>query len=120
MDDLDQQWRRKGATLSDKTARKEFGLTQDEIVDAIRSGKLHSRVSSMHGNPWFRLLRCEVEDLVLAIRGRGFLEERKATVELAHIDSELRRLRAELTKLEKRRAELATRSPRGDDGDGVT
>lgn len=24
------EWTRKGATLSDKTARKEFGLTQDE------------------------------------------------------------------------------------------
>jgi hypothetical protein len=39
MDDLDSEWRRKGATLSetlsDKTARKEFGLTQDEIVEAI-------------------------------------------------------------------------------------
>jgi hypothetical protein len=25
------EWQRKGATLSDKTARDEFGLTQDEI-----------------------------------------------------------------------------------------
>jgi len=38
MDDLDGEWRRKGATLSDKTAREEFGLTQDEIVRAIRAG----------------------------------------------------------------------------------
>lgn len=29
------EWQRKGATLSDKTARREFGLTQDEIYDAI-------------------------------------------------------------------------------------
>jgi len=41
MDDLDSEWQRKGATLSDKTARTEFGLTQDEIVQAIRAGKLH-------------------------------------------------------------------------------
>ena len=33
-------WGRKGATLSDKTAREEFGLTQDEIIAAIRAGKL--------------------------------------------------------------------------------
>jgi hypothetical protein len=26
------EWQRKGATLSDKTARQEFGLTQDENV----------------------------------------------------------------------------------------
>ena len=106
--------------MSDKTARKEFGLTQDEIVEAIRTGKLHGRVNSMHGNPWFRLLRGEVEEFVRVNRGREFLEERQATVELAHVDSELRRLRSELTKLEKRRAELSTRSSRGDDGDGVT
>ena len=30
----DAEWRRKGATLSDKTARAEFGLTEDEIVAA--------------------------------------------------------------------------------------
>ncbi len=27
-----EEWSRKSATLSDKTARKEFGLTHDEIV----------------------------------------------------------------------------------------
>jgi hypothetical protein len=32
----DSEWQRKGATLSDKTARKEFGLTQAEIVTAGR------------------------------------------------------------------------------------
>jgi hypothetical protein len=42
-DDLDSEWQRKRATLSDKTARTEFGLTQDEIVQAIRAGKLHYR-----------------------------------------------------------------------------
>ena len=64
--------------MSDKTARKEFGLTQDEIVEAIRAGKLHYRVASLHGNPWFRLLRSEVEVLVQANRGRGYLEQRQA------------------------------------------
>ena len=37
------EWVRKGATLSDKTARAEFGLTQDEIIAAIRAGKLQYR-----------------------------------------------------------------------------
>ena len=118
MDDLEQQWSQKGATLSDKTARKDYGLSQDEIVEAIRVGKLHHRVASMHGNPWFRLLRGEVEDLVRVSHGHGHLEERQATAELAHVDSELRRLRAELTKLEERRAELAARLARGHDGRG--
>ena len=29
------EWQRKGATLSEKTARQEFGLTQDQIYDAM-------------------------------------------------------------------------------------
>jgi hypothetical protein len=49
------EWGRKGATLSDKSARAEFGLTQDEIIAAIRAGKLQYRPAAMHGNPWLRL-----------------------------------------------------------------
>jgi len=41
--DPESEWQRKGATLSDKTARKEYGLTQDEIVRAIRARKLQYR-----------------------------------------------------------------------------
>src|SRR6266480_5090872 len=57
------EWQLKGATLSDKTARQEFGLTQDEIYDAIDAGTLQYRQAYMHGNPWLRLLRREVEAL---------------------------------------------------------
>jgi hypothetical protein len=37
MDLYGDEWGRKDATLSDKTARAEFGLTQDEIIAAIRA-----------------------------------------------------------------------------------
>ena len=67
------EWGRKGATLSDKTARAEFGLTQDEIIAAIRAGKLQYRPAAMHGNPWLRLLRREVEDLVSTRLGERYL-----------------------------------------------
>ena len=36
MEDLNSEWQRKGATLSDKTARKEFDLTQKEMGHAFR------------------------------------------------------------------------------------
>jgi hypothetical protein len=45
------EWSRKGATLSDKSARKEFGLTQEAIVAAIDAGQLQYRVGVIHGNP---------------------------------------------------------------------
>ena len=38
-----EEWGRKGATLSDKTARSECGLTQDEIFAAIDAGELQYR-----------------------------------------------------------------------------
>ena len=80
-------WGRKGATLSDKTARAEFGLTQDEIIAAIRAGKLQYRPAAMHGNPWLRLLRCEVEDLVSSRHGERYLLERQARAELKQLTS---------------------------------
>ena len=46
MEFRDEEWGRKGTTLSDKTARSEFGLTQDEIISAINAGKLQYRSAS--------------------------------------------------------------------------
>ncbi|MGD0837567.1 MAG: hypothetical protein ABSB49_13075 [Polyangia bacterium] len=34
------------------------------LVQGIRAGKLHYQQASMHGNPWLRLIRREVEALV--------------------------------------------------------
>ena len=106
MDLSGEEWVRKGATLSDKTARSEFGLTQDEIIAAIRAGKLQYRPSSMHGNPCLRLLRREVEDLVGTRHGERYLRERQARTELAHVNRELRQLRGQVAALEERRSIL--------------
>jgi hypothetical protein len=109
MNDSDSEWTRKGATLSDTTAQKEFALTWDEIVSAIRAGKLQYREHSMHGNPWLRLLRGEVEALVSAKRGVDYLKDRQAKTELAHINRELKRLRNEIAVLEERKSKLLAR-----------
>ncbi len=101
-----EEWGRKGASLSDKTARLQYGLTQDEIYAAIDAGKLQYRPAAMHGNPWLRLLRREVEDLVATRSGDRYLRERKARTELAQINRELKQLRAQLAALEERRAAL--------------
>ena len=101
-----EEWRRKGATLSDKTVRSKYGLTQEEIYAAIDAGKLRYQPAAMHGNPWLRLLRREVEDLVRARSGDRYLRERKARTELAQTNRELRQLRVQLAALEERRAAL--------------
>jgi len=107
MDDLDSEWQRKGATLSDKTAQKELGVTWDEIVRAIRAGTLQYREGSMHGNPWIRLLRREVEELVKTKHGDDYLKTQRTRTELARIDRELKRLRRQIVALEKQKSELA-------------
>ena len=106
MYNLESEWTRKGFSLSDKSAREEFGLTDDEIIGAIRAGTLQYREHSMHGNPWLRLLRREVEALVTAIHGKNYLKDRQIKTELAGINTELRRLKKALVLLEERKAKL--------------
>lgn len=106
MDDLDSEWQRKGATLSDKTARKEFGLTQEEIVRAIRAGKLRYRRNSVFGNPFLRLLRREIEALVKKKHGDDYLKGQQAKTELARINREVKRLKTQIAALEERKSEL--------------
>jgi hypothetical protein len=106
MDDLDSEWQRKGATLSHKTAQEEFGLTWNDVVQAIREGKLHCLQQSMHGNPWLRLLRREVEVLVKERHGAKYLRDRQTKAELAHINRELKRLKGQIVVLEERRSKL--------------
>ena len=99
-------WKQQGATLSDKSARKEFGLTQDEIFAAMRAGKLQFQQNSMHGNPWFRLLRHEVEALVREKGGEDGLQKKKLEKELADLKKEARKIKTRLKAIERRRAEL--------------
>jgi septal ring factor EnvC (AmiA/AmiB activator) len=99
-------WSQKGATLSDKSARQEFGLTQQEIVAAVRAGKLQFRENHIHGNPYLRLLRHEVEALVRDTSGQSELQRKKLQKELADINKEARKLKTRLKVIERRRAEL--------------
>ncbi len=103
---MQEEWNRKGATLSDKTARKEFGLTQDEIVAAIDAGQLEYRVGVIHGSPWVRLLRREVEEVMASTYNDRDHRQRRARAELARIDRDLKKLRAEVAALEEHRAKL--------------
>jgi hypothetical protein len=102
----DSVWQRKGATLSDKTARKEYGLSWGEIVEAIRDGQLQYRENSIHGNPFLRLLRHEVEALIEKKHGAGYLMDRRAKNELAAVNRELKKLKKQIGALEERRSQL--------------
>jgi hypothetical protein len=99
-------WSTKGATLSHKTAQKEFGLTFDEIVEGIRAGKLQYRENSIYGSPFLRLIRREVEALVNEKYGKDYLKTKQLKKELAEINKTLRELKSQTLSLEKRKAEL--------------
>lgn len=99
-------WRVKGATLSDKNAKKEYGLTKEQLYQALQEGKLQYRKGNMHGNPWYRLLRHEVEDLTREIFGADYLEDQKKRIELAQVSKELRSITKKKKELEERKAEI--------------
>ena len=58
------EWNRKGATLSDVTAKKEYGVSREFIVKGIRAGKLEYREGAIWGNPYLRLLRSQLEQYI--------------------------------------------------------
>ena len=110
---------RKGATLSDKTARSEYGLTQEEIFAAIDAGKLEYRPAAMHENPWLRVLRGEVEDLVRTWHGERYLGYGRIAPRRAPRRRDRQPLRPEDTKMTpgqlRSRQAARARGPRSGD-----
>ena len=99
-------WGKQGETLSHKNASKEFGLTEDDVTEAIRNGKLQYRKNYAHGNPYFRLLRSEVETLARKLHGSKAAEEQEIKHKLQAINKEINSTRRRLTSLEKQKLEL--------------
>lgn len=102
----DSQWLKKGATLSHKKACKEFGLTESEVIEAMKAGKLQYRQNYAHGNPYFRLLRTEVKSLAQELHGTRDLEEQEAKYKLQKINTEINSLKRKIASLEKQKIEL--------------
>ena len=100
------EWNLKGATLSDATALKEYGVTQDFIVQGIRAGELEYRDGSVWGNPYLRVLRSQLERYIAAQHGPEHLVGKKTQIELRSINKEIADIRKRLAALESRRAEL--------------
>jgi hypothetical protein len=97
---------KKGATLSDKFARNEFGLTQEEIIEGIEDGKLHHRINNVLGNPYYKLIRSEVETFVAEKYGGNYLRECKIKKKLTQTNKNLKKLNTQVASLEQRKAEL--------------
>ncbi len=100
------EWNQKGAALSDKTARKEYGIDQEFIIADIQEGKLEFREGVIFGNPYLRLLRRQLEQYIVERRGSDHLLNEKNKTELRKINQEIRSLKKRLRELETQRGQL--------------
>jgi len=100
------EWNRKGATLSDKTARKEYKVDQEFIIKGIEAGKLECRYSSVWGSPFIKILRRQLEEYITTELGSEYLIRAKGKTELKKIKKEIAELEEKLSALQTRKAEL--------------
>ncbi len=102
-------WTKPGATLSHKNACKEFGIEESEIIEAIRQGRLQYKENYAHGNPYFRLLRDEVEGYAKEIHGEKVMEMKKIEYEIKKTKTEINSYRRKIFALEEHMQNLIQR-----------
>ena len=100
------EWNRTGATLSDVTAKAEYGVSRDFIVKGIQTGKLEYREGSIWGNPYLRVLRSQLEKYIAEELGEDSLLRVKNHTELRRVKKEIADLKKRLEGLQKRKNEL--------------
>jgi predicted RNase H-like nuclease (RuvC/YqgF family) len=100
------EWNRKGATLSDVTAKKEYGVAQDFIVRGIRADKLEYREGVIWGNPYLKVLRSQLEKYIAEELGEDYVVKVKAETELRKTKKDISDLKRRLNELQNRKTDL--------------
>ena len=100
------EWNRKGATLSDVTAKAEYGVERDFIIKGIKAGRLEYREGAIWGNPYLRILRSQLDKYIAEGLGPEYLARVKAQTELRKIRKRISELNKELNMLENRKKDL--------------
>ena len=100
------EWTRKGATLSDVTAQTEYGVTREFIIKGIKGAQLEFREGSNFGNPYLKILRCQLEKFIVDQFGADYLTTKKSEAELNMITKKIRSTKKELAALEARKLDL--------------
>jgi hypothetical protein len=100
------EWNRKGATLSDVTAKKEYGVDRDFIIKGIETDKLEYRHGSIWGSPYIKVLRSQLEKYIAEELGPEYLANVKNKSELKKIKKEISEVKKKLEPLQIRKAEL--------------
>ena len=100
------EWNRKGATLSEVTAKDEYGVSRDFIINGIEADKLEYREGSMWGNPYLRVLRSQFEKYIAEQLGTAYLMKVKNQTELRKVKKEITELKKKLDTLQHRKTAL--------------
>jgi coenzyme F420-reducing hydrogenase delta subunit len=100
------EWNRKGATLSDATALKDYGVNRDFIVQGIQSKKLEYREGAVWGNPYIKVLKSQLERLIAEELGSKYLAKRTAQTELRKINKEIAELKKKIKDLQTKKEEI--------------
>ena len=100
------QWNKKGATLSDATALKDYGVNRDFIVQGIQAGKLEYREGAVWGNPYIKVLKSQLERFITEELGSNYLANKTSQTELRKINKEIAELKKKIKDLLARKDEL--------------
>jgi hypothetical protein len=100
------EWNRKDATLSDVTAKADYGVTEEFIIKGINTGRLEYRDGAIWGNPYLRLLRSQLEAYIVEELGLDYLSRLKNQTELRKVKKEINSLTKKLNVLQIRKKEL--------------
>ena len=76
------------------------------VIKGIRAGKLEYREGVIWGNPYFRLLRSQLEKYIVEELGQDSLSKEKNKTELRKTKSEIRKIKMRLKELEAQKIEL--------------
>ena len=100
------EWNRKGATLSDTTAKKEYGVDRNFIIKGIETGKLEYRQGVVWENPYIKILRSQLEEYIAGELGPEYLANVKNKSEIRKIKKEMSDIKKRLEALQIRKIEL--------------
>jgi len=95
--------------ITEREARCEFGLTRQEIYDAVNAQKLHFKENVSYGNVWLQLVRSEVRALAVELKGEDTVEKEKHEATLRCIKRKIKAGRREASKLQKLLKEIEDR-----------
>lgn len=93
-------------TLSNVTAKAEYGVDWDFIVKGIEAQRLEYREGVIWGNPYLKILRSQLEKYMAQELGEDYLVKVKAQTELRRTKKEIAELQRRLNELRRRGNDL--------------